>query len=103
MSAEAEPAGKGGAQAAGDGTATALSYEQARDQLTEVVRRLEGLSPEERLKGLSPEELRATVEAAQRSAIFQLAALEMKILAGFIVAGFLTSQLLAPAPRRGAA
>ncbi len=42
MSAEAEPAGKGGAQAAGDGTATTLSYEQARDQLTEVVRRLEG-------------------------------------------------------------
>ena len=42
MSAEAEPAGKGGAQAAGDGPATALSYEQARDQLTEVVRRREG-------------------------------------------------------------
>ena len=42
MSAEAEPAGKGGAQAAGEGPATALSYEQARDQLTEVVRRLEG-------------------------------------------------------------
>ena len=42
MSAKAEPAGKGGAQAAGEGPATALSYEQARDQLTEVVRRLEG-------------------------------------------------------------
>jgi exodeoxyribonuclease VII small subunit len=27
---------------AGDGAAAALSYEQARDQLTEVVRRLEG-------------------------------------------------------------
>ena len=35
MSAEAEPA-------ADDGPAAALSYEQARDQLTEVVRRLEG-------------------------------------------------------------
>jgi exodeoxyribonuclease VII small subunit len=42
VSAKAEPAGKGGTQAAGDGTATTLSYEQARDQLTEVVRRLEG-------------------------------------------------------------
>ena len=42
MSAKAEPAGKGGAQAAGDDAATTLSYEQARDQLTEVVRRLEG-------------------------------------------------------------
>jgi len=42
VSAKAEPAGKGGAQAAGEGPATALSYEQARDQLTEVVRRLEG-------------------------------------------------------------
>ena len=43
MSAEAEPAGNGGAQPAGDDDpAAALSYEQARDQLTEVVRRLEG-------------------------------------------------------------
>ena len=43
MSAEAEPAGTGGARPAGDdGPSAALSYEQARDQLTEVVRRLEG-------------------------------------------------------------
>ncbi len=43
MSAEAEPTGNGGTQPAADGgPATALSYEQARDQLTEVVRRLEG-------------------------------------------------------------
>jgi exodeoxyribonuclease VII small subunit len=43
VSAEAEPAGNGGAQPAGDdGPSAALSYEQARDQLTEVVRRLEG-------------------------------------------------------------
>jgi exodeoxyribonuclease VII small subunit len=42
VSAEAEPAGNGGAQPAADGPAAALSYEQARDQLTEVVRRLEG-------------------------------------------------------------
>lgn len=43
MSAEAEPTGNGGTQPAEDaGPATALSYEQARDQLTEVVRRLEG-------------------------------------------------------------
>ncbi len=43
MSADAEPAGPGGTQpAAGDDPAAALSYEQARDQLTEVVRRLEG-------------------------------------------------------------
>ena len=42
MSAKAKPAGNGGTQPAGDGPAAALSYEQARDQLTEVVRRLEG-------------------------------------------------------------
>jgi exodeoxyribonuclease VII small subunit len=43
VSAEAEPTGNGGTQPAeGAGPATALSYEQARDQLTEVVRRLEG-------------------------------------------------------------
>ena len=43
VSAEAERTGNGGAQPAGDdGPAAALSYEQARDQLTEVVRRLEG-------------------------------------------------------------
>ncbi len=43
MSAEAERAGNGGAQPAGDdGPSATLSYEQARDQLTEVVRRLEG-------------------------------------------------------------
>lgn len=43
MSAEPEPAGNGGAQPAGNGgPSAALSYEQARDQLTEVVRRLEG-------------------------------------------------------------
>ena len=43
MSAEAEPTGNGGARAAGDdGPSATLSYEQARDQLTEVVRRLEG-------------------------------------------------------------
>ncbi|MCW2909718.1 MAG: exodeoxyribonuclease small subunit [Actinomycetia bacterium] len=43
MSAEAEPTGNGGTQPAADGgPAAALSYEQARDQLTEVVRRLEG-------------------------------------------------------------
>ena len=43
MSAEAEPTGNGGAQPAGDdGPPATLSYEQARDQLTEVVRRLEG-------------------------------------------------------------
>ncbi|MGH3068192.1 MAG: exodeoxyribonuclease VII small subunit [Streptosporangiaceae bacterium] len=36
------PAQAGTAQPAADGTAAALSYEQARDQLTEVVRRLEG-------------------------------------------------------------
>jgi exodeoxyribonuclease VII small subunit len=43
VSAEAEPAGNGGAQPAGDDSpSAALSYEQARDQLTEVVRRLEG-------------------------------------------------------------
>jgi exodeoxyribonuclease VII small subunit len=43
VSAEAEPTGNGGTQPAEDaGPATALSYEQARDQLTEVVRRLEG-------------------------------------------------------------
>ena len=42
MSAEAESAGNGGAQPAADGGPAALSYEQARDQLTEVVRRLEG-------------------------------------------------------------
>jgi len=43
VSAEAEPTGDGGAQPAADGgPAAALSYEQARDQLTEVVRRLEG-------------------------------------------------------------
>lgn len=40
MSAEDAP-GDGRAQPAADGQA-ALSYEQARDQLTEVVRRLEG-------------------------------------------------------------
>ncbi len=43
MSAKAEPASSGAAQPAGDdGPSAALSYEQARDQLTEVVRRLEG-------------------------------------------------------------
>jgi exodeoxyribonuclease VII small subunit len=42
VSAEAEPAGNAGAQPAGDDGQAALSYEQARDQLTEVVRRLEG-------------------------------------------------------------
>ena len=42
MSAKAEPAGNGRTEPAGDGPAAALSYEQARDQLTEVVRRLEG-------------------------------------------------------------
>jgi exodeoxyribonuclease VII small subunit len=43
VSVEAERTGNGGAQSAGDdGPAAALSYEQARDQLTEVVRRLEG-------------------------------------------------------------
>jgi exodeoxyribonuclease VII small subunit len=43
VSAEAGPAGSGGTQPAGDGgPSAALSYEQARDQLTEVVRRLEG-------------------------------------------------------------
>ena len=43
MSAEAEPTWNGGAQPAGDdGPPATLSYEQARDQLTEVVRRLEG-------------------------------------------------------------
>ena len=43
MTAKAEPTGNGGAQPAGDdGPGAALSYEQARDQLTEVVRRLEG-------------------------------------------------------------
>jgi exodeoxyribonuclease VII small subunit len=43
VSAEAEPTGNGGTQPGTDGgPAAALSYEQARDQLTEVVRRLEG-------------------------------------------------------------
>lgn len=42
MSAEDAPAADDTAQPAGDGPAAALSYEQARDQLTEVVRRLEG-------------------------------------------------------------
>ena len=42
MSAKAEAAGNGEAQPAADGGQAALSYEQARDQLTEVVRRLEG-------------------------------------------------------------
>jgi exodeoxyribonuclease VII small subunit len=43
VSAEAEPTGNGGTQPPADGgPATALSYEQARDRLTEVVRRLEG-------------------------------------------------------------
>jgi len=43
VSAEAEPTWNGGAQPAGDdGPPATLSYEQARDQLTEVVRRLEG-------------------------------------------------------------
>jgi exodeoxyribonuclease VII small subunit len=43
VSAEAEAAGHGGGRPAGDdGPPATLSYEQARDQLTEVVRRLEG-------------------------------------------------------------
>jgi len=42
VTAKAEPTGNGTAQPAGDDASAALSYEQARDQLTEVVRRLEG-------------------------------------------------------------